>query len=61
MDAVSNFSDDDTYSLNADKISAKIFNVSSAIEPETSLAAANGNMQQSKMDMALGGVTKDDF
>ena len=61
VDAGGNFYDDDTYRLNADSIRANICNVSSALEPETFLAAANGNTQQSKMAMALGSVTKDDF
>ena len=61
VNAGSNVSDDDTYRFYADPIRANICNVSSALEPETFLAAANGNMQQSKMAMALGSVTKDDF
>ena len=61
VDEGSNFSDDDTYRLNADPIFANICDVSSALESETFLAAANGNMKQSKIAMALGGVTKDDF
>ena len=61
MDAGSNFADDDTYYLNADPICANTCDVSSALEPEIFLADANGNMQQSKMSMTLGSVTKDDF
>ena len=61
VDAGNNFSDDDTYRLNADPICANICDVSSALEYETFLEAANGNMQQSKISMALGSVSKDDF
>ena len=61
VDEGSNFSDDDTYRLNADPICANICDVSSALEYETFLEAANGNMQQSKISMALGSVSKDDF
>ena len=61
MDAGSNFSDDDIYYLNVDPICANTCDVSSFLEPETFLADANGNMQQSKMSMTLGSVTKDDF
>ena len=61
VDAGSNFSDGDTYRLNADPICANICNVISDLESETFLAAENDNMKQSKMAMALGSVTKDDF
>ena len=58
MDAGSNFSDDDTYHLNTDTTRDKICDVRITLEYETFLAAANGNLQQSKMAMAMGSVTK---
>ena len=61
VNAGSNVSDDDTYRFYADPIRANICDVISAIEPETFIEATNGNMQQSKMAMALGSVTKDDY
>ena len=61
VDVGCNFSYDDTYRLNADPIRANICDVSSALEYETFLAAVNGNIQQPKIAMALGSITKDNF
>ena len=49
VDAGSNFSGDYTYLLNTDPIHANICDVSSALEYETFLAAANGNMKNQKL------------